>query len=845
MKRTLLRLLVLVVVLAMVLPMAFSCKKDDATTNNGGTNNGGTNTGDNGNQGTAATYTYRAAAGNSPTTWSPHTWENNTDSIILGYTTMGLYDVQLNETKDGYEFVPEMAAALPVDVTSDYVGKYGVAEGDAGKVWKIALNPNAKWNDGTAITADDYVYSMKEQLNPKMLNRRSDSFTAGTLSVYGAKLYLYSTQTAFHDVIGAKYASNAAAVAAGAEIFIDAYTFYNAQGYVDAEGNEITQWLSFTDETIYDTPEAWEAGEADDAFSGKMLWDTCFNPTNGEYAAYVEVGAPYASWLSILVENEDAGYAYEGDGTAATPGVGVFKTGDYEITIALNSEISNFDILYNLSSNWLVKKDLYEACKVEVNENLVTSTYCTTLETTASYGPYVLDTYVVDQYFTLKKNDNWYGYTDGKHVGQFQTTNVDYTIITGENAKATEKELFLQGKLDDYGIDGTEMADYGTSDYLVCTPESYTFQFFMNSSLAKLQTEDNAEKLENHSVLSLATFRKAISFAISRANYCTRFQPASQAGFGVLNYMYCIDPDTGALYRDTDAAKKTSLIYAGFEDQGDGTWKDHSGETYDTLDDAYEAITGYDVNYARDLFTEAYNEAKAAGIYTDGWTVVINVGTVGEASANFKNTFAMIEEYLKAALPENTFTDIKMNIVSYADEDSYWADLGDGRMDLSFSAWGGSAMDPWGIIYSCYIDPANSNNYGFDALSKTIDVTVGDKTHSLYDWAAWMNNNQKDSEYDEDNLYTLYGSFAKKDTDYKVEVLAACELAQLQTTVNVPIFYRYVNALQSAKYNNGTDTYIQLIGFGGIRHVTYNYDDAAWEAFVASNNNNLDSLYKG
>lgn len=147
MKRTLIRILLLVLALAMVLPMAFACKKDDKP--NGGKTE------------PAAKYTYRSAASNSPTTWNPHTWENNTDSIILNFTTIGFYDVQLNADKNGYEFVPEMAAAFPVDVTSEYVGKYGVKAGDTGKVWKIALNPNAKWNDGTAITADDYIGSLK------------------------------------------------------------------------------------------------------------------------------------------------------------------------------------------------------------------------------------------------------------------------------------------------------------------------------------------------------------------------------------------------------------------------------------------------------------------------------------------------------------------------------------------------------------------------------------------------------------------------------------------------------------------------------------------------------------
>ena len=115
MKRTLIRILVLVMALAMVLPMAFACKKDDKP-NGGNANTPGGNTG--GNTNPAAKYTYRSAASNSPTTWNPHTWENNTDSIILNFTTIGFYDVQLNADKNGYEFVPEMAAAFPVDVTS-------------------------------------------------------------------------------------------------------------------------------------------------------------------------------------------------------------------------------------------------------------------------------------------------------------------------------------------------------------------------------------------------------------------------------------------------------------------------------------------------------------------------------------------------------------------------------------------------------------------------------------------------------------------------------------------------------------------------------------------------------
>ena len=83
-------------------------------------------------------FTYKAAVSSSPTTWNPHTWENNTDSIILGYISMGFYDVQLKYDETGavvgYEWAYEMAAADPEDVTEDYVGKYG-----GGFMWRRKL----------------------------------------------------------------------------------------------------------------------------------------------------------------------------------------------------------------------------------------------------------------------------------------------------------------------------------------------------------------------------------------------------------------------------------------------------------------------------------------------------------------------------------------------------------------------------------------------------------------------------------------------------------------------------------------------------------------------------------
>ncbi|MCM1367691.1 MAG: ABC transporter substrate-binding protein [Roseburia sp.] len=807
-------------------------------------------------------YTYNATYSLSPSTWSPHTWETNDDSVILGYTTMGLYDVQLNADADGYEWVCEMASAFPVDVTSDYVGKYGISAGDTRKVWEIALNENAYWDDGTKITADDYIYSMKELLNPDMLNRRADSYTGGGFVLYGAKDYLYSHTTETYETIASQgYATVSAALTAHADVYIDVWSWWGMQGGEKVVDGDVTddvcpQWLSVTDETnIYLDPAYYddlaegkctEADIGDYYVTGKDVFDY----TWANYASYFEVGADYNQYLSIKVANTNLDDNFDH--------VGIEKKDDYTIVMAGTDELDDFYSKYYFSSNWLVKKDVYEACKVSTS-GLISSTYCTSKETTPSYGPYVLSKYTRDVEFQLTYNPNWYGYSDNKHEGQFQTTSLNYRFLASSSAHATTKELFFEGKVDglDFETDD-EYQTYGSSKHYNIYPESYTMQLFMTTNTQYLEQESSAT--ENHRPLQLASFRKAISNSINRQAYCAAYYPASQPGFGILNYLYAIDGVTGELYRDQEAAKRTSLAYAQFtEDTSTGKWTSFGGTEFDTLDDAYEAITGYDPAYAAELFQQAYTEAKQQGLYTDGEDVVIEMVSAGQsASAMFSGTVNMFNQNIAAALAlcpaGTTFKSVTIKVGTSASQEEYKARQKAGEMDISYSGWGGATFNPWGVIFSSYIDPANSNNWGFDALSKTINIDIqvegGTKngqtvTASLYDWAAWLDNHQANSDYDTKNLYTELGmAVGNATTEFKVKVLAACELAQLNTTLNIPLYYQSIGSLDSAKVSNGADQYLPIIGFGGIRHVKYNYTNSEWTAWVSAQGGNLENYYK-
>lgn len=787
-------------------------------------------------------FTYKAAVSSSPTTWNPHTWENNTDSIILGYISMGFYDVQLKYDETGavvgYEWAYEMAAADPEDVTEDYVGKYGVESGDERKAWRISLNQDAVWQNGDEIKADEYIYSMQQLLDPTMLNRRSDSYTGSTFSIYGARNYLYSeTKTIYDSLESHGYTSVDEALAAGEKVYIDMWSSWGMQGMTDENGNECPQWLPVNDTTLY-RDLAVEDPNAEGAWVS----------ANYIYNQYGSETLMANSLVAIPVDNEHLDYKWDwqDDGNG---GVGLVQVDDYTFDIILDNEIDDFYLHYKLTSNWLVHRETYEKTKDEANG---VNRYNTgSVANTMSYGPYVLTSFEFDSHFTLARNENWYGYTDGKHNGQYSTTNLDYTYVSGETAKAQMKEMFMLGNLSDYTIDGTEWSTYGNSRYIMSEPESYAYQFFLATDRSQDFLEKESSASENHKVLGLSTFRKALSFSINRQSYITRFEPTSDIGLGLLNDLYIYNPDTGEAYRDTDAAKETILKAQDYYEK-DGVWYNVHDEAQGSLDDAYDSLTGFDLSHAADLMEQAYQEAVHEGIY-DGEPVVITYCTVGSGvSENLQALIDMINGMLAdviAACDQPTFKSVSLKVQLYADEATYWEALKAGKMDLSFSTWGGSAMDPWGIIYSCYIDSANSNNFGFDSVAKGIGITINyngkDVAASLYDWAAWLYNAQSDNQYDKTNLYEVLGvAVGEAEYDFKLEVLAQCELAQLQTYSNLPIFYSYITSLRSAQYNNGSDYYVNnMIGYGGIRHIYYNYSDAQWSNFVQGHNGNLESYY--
>ena len=801
--------------------------------------------------------------------WNPHTWEMHESSLLLDRITLGFYTFVLNSDRTGYSVSPEMAAEFPEDVTDQYVGQLGVQEGETGKAWRIKLNPDACWSVSEAamdvinnglpeeaapaeveapaeeeaaeeapaeeapveeaaeyvepelsgeaidtakdvavpITADDYIYSMQQQLNPKMLNRRADSYYAGSLVLYNAKNYLYSGKTAYDPIED----SVEALQAAGKDIYFD-MSWWGIEGAPDADGNPAPKYLPITDETLY-RDAAVEDENADEAWvSAKYVYDN-----------YLADGMDYASYQGEALFTADIAPETSWDD------VGLKKIDDYTIDLILQNpmEEAAFYLPYNLSSNWLVYQPLYEACKsffkngqavaTEEEADEVTTRYCRSVETTVSYGPYELTYFELDKQITLARNENWYGYHDGKHLGMYQTDNYSYAIIPEHN---TRLMAFLSGKLDGVALRAEDMEKYASSDYISYTPETYTTKVTFNTDYAKLLEHGTGSQ-----VLVIDEFREAFANAIDRQHFATAFTAAGTAGFGLMNNLYVYNPFTGESYRGSEPAKRALCnVY-------DLTWGE--GGEYATLDEAYEAMTGYNMEKAKSLMVTAYDKAVASGIY-DGESQITIDFRVYQNETIYVQMFNYFKDQLEEACKGSGFEG-KVTMKMTVDED-YYETMYSGNADAIFTTWGGAAMDPFTIMAGCYTDDAygagQQMEYGYDTSKINLTFTINgeEKTMSLQAWSKWANDEQVEG------LTDVYGAFRDYSYETRCALTAGMEECFLNWYACTPIYYRNSASLDSQKVNYALPEYMnELVLRGGLEFLTYNYDDEAWDEYVAAN----------
>ena len=812
----------------------------------------------------ADTYTYQDSVSVMATNWNPHTYQTADDAypVDTAGIRIGLYDLIFNdelhpvegkEPFTGYVVLPEMAASLPVDVTEQVKAEhpeFGIPEDmTSGYAYTIDLNPDACWEDGTPINADTYVYSMQKLLDPKLLNYRAVDYYGQNFSIAGAEEYANAGRTVDLD----NYAMSG--------YTLEDLTLGEDGQYVSPEGSPMfvgvnfdLSWTAQSGGTLQELVEAYG-----DQYFNMERWEELVALADENGLAPLTEDS-YAMLVSVIstdawMEDESNAPCYfverktypEVDFST----VGLYKSGDYQITLVLDKALAGFNLYYSLTSNWIVKEDLYESCLTSSTGadgvEVWSSTYNTSVETTSSYGPYKLVEYQTDKFMRYEKNENWYGWTDGKHEyvdpndGQtypmYQTTAIECEVV--EEA-ATRKLMFLRGELMDYGLGSEDFDTYRSSEYCYATPAETIFFLILNGYLEAIQSREAAADFDQTQydleTMTVLEFRKAVALTYDKDLFAATISPARSGGYGIIGNAYVWDVDTGALYRDTDQAKQ-ALCNAYSVDVSE----------YASLDEAAASITGYDPEQAKVFYGEAFTKALEAGYITDEDGDGISDQTVRIEyciSADSKFMTQTID-YLNEKMAEvtaGTPFEGKVQFVKSAPYGNEWSDrIREGLSDTVLAGWQGSALNPFSLTDQ-YVNPQymyDANWFDATTVDMTLELTVDGEARSitmnLREWSDALNGAAVTTE--DGNTYNFGDGMA--DPQDRLTILAAIETQILGTYNYLPMLQEGSMALLSQQVYYVVEEYNPILGRGGIQYLRYNYDDADWAAYVAENGGEL------
>ncbi len=803
----------------------------------------------------AGKYTYYTYTAVSPSNWNGLTYQDNNDTQILNYLTSPLFEFDF-KFDDAGEIIPGEFEVEYSFATSlrDVSVNYGHDAGSA-MAWEIKIRDDGKWDDGTPIVAGDFVYTAKEQLNPLFMNHRADNLYNNATVVKNAEAYVKQGSSEFRGAHSkyrtweeAKTDSTVKFDVLTDNTYVNAYLKSNYASYK----KEKTGW-AWTVAALADINKADDSGRDEDAVFALQ----------GKTWAEIEADATLkATWDKIIGwwqtdPNEELhffGYDYTWP-TMAWDQVGFYAPDDTTIVLELTQPLQllkedgtlSYKAAYNMASLDLVKKDLYEANKVAPVEGstLWTSKYHSSLDTTASWGPYKLTSFQAGKWYTLEKNPNWYGWNMEKYDGQYQTDMIVCETIAEYN---TAFMKFLKGDLNGIGIDVSVANDYKNSERAYFTPDDFVGSLQLQSSADGLKGRESAGV--NKTILLQPEFRKALSLGLDRNKYAKATTTSSLAGFGLFNSMHYYDVANGKVYRESDEAKKVLCDVYGV-----------NVEDFANLDAAVDSITGYDLVQARDLVDSAVAKAIAAGDLkadangnvTD--KVVLTYGTSVDNDAtrrNFDQLTAQWTELMKDTKLEGKF-ELEFN-ASFGDD---WAkSFRGGAYDICEGGWTGAAWDP-GFLLCAYLDPVN---YAYSAAwdtsmematysvkgvkleTKVVDgesvevITATNNAddvytaeHSLMDW--W------------DILNTELQAGVLND-EFRLSLIADLEAAVLKKYYSVPVTYSFGSSLISFQADYITYDYNTFMGYGGIQYMTYNYDDLEWSEYVKKNAENGELNYK-
>lgn len=265
--------------------------------------------------------------------------------------------------EDG-SWIPVLALALPEDVTAQYAGTYGIpAFAQRGYAFRIQLNPHARWQDGSSITADDVLFSIRK---------------------------LFENEKTAKDWL---FLANAEAIRSGKRTLGDQIISLREAGFA----NLSEAWSAGHNEFFVDTEGYWGLGAGWRSVSDRTrLRDYAMPSGLDEYFV-----TPAYLYRYYLMDNMPGSY-YQNEfiGICRTPGktmtindLGILKITDQELVLVLQEPSTPSNLMLHLESFFLFRKNH------------------STMEFDQSCGPYCV-TSADETQIILEPNPHWWGEAD-------------------------------------------------------------------------------------------------------------------------------------------------------------------------------------------------------------------------------------------------------------------------------------------------------------------------------------------------------------------------------------------------------------------------------------------------
>lgn len=297
-----------------------------------------------------------------PVNWNPLSPAAAEKQWLLDLTTAPVYTL----TEDGI-WEPVLAKSLPEDVTADFAGKYGVpAAASGGYAYRIPLRSDACWEDGLAITADDYVFSIRKLLEDEE-NRENWTFLANAQAALSGKK---QPSDEIVTLRSAGFTSLAEAIKSGyTEFYVDTSGFWGLDG----------GWRSVLDRSRLQD------------FAMPSGMDERFVSPAYLFSRYLADGAE-----NSRLQREFIGISKESGKPVTMDDLGVVSTGPSELVLILSAPTAPSTLMQRLENLFLFR------------ENYWGKDFATSPETYCGYGPYRI-TAADSHEIILEPNTNWWG----------------------------------------------------------------------------------------------------------------------------------------------------------------------------------------------------------------------------------------------------------------------------------------------------------------------------------------------------------------------------------------------------------------------------------------------------